>query len=124
MSAHVGDAHAPPAGTVTGGNVHGDAIRPPADTDRPRPGKSLPGSARACKAGAALHPVAPREHERLEERLRELMVLDKTARAKRDKLVAELKGAEEEIARIAAEKGELIKQLGGFYKKHAGGKRS
>ena len=121
MSAHVGDAHALPVGTVAGGDARGGAIGPHADTDRPRPGKSLRGSERACGADAAMHPVAPREHERLEEQLRELMVQDKTARAKHDKLVAELQAVGDEIARIAAEKVKLTGQLTGLYKKHANG---
>ena len=63
--------------------------------------------------------VAQREHESLEEKLRELMAQDKQVRARHDKLVAEVQATEDELARIAAAKMELMTQLGGLYKKYA-----
>lgn len=65
--------------------------------------------------------MAQREHESLEEKLRELMAQDEKARAKHDKLAAELQATEEELVRIATAKLELMAHLGGLYKKYAGG---
>ncbi len=65
--------------------------------------------------------VAQREHENLEEKLRELMAQDKQVRARHDKLVAEVQATEDELSRIATAKMELMTQLGGLYKKHATG---
>ncbi len=66
-----------------------------------------------------MNAVAHREHESLEEKLRELMAQDKQVRARHDKLVAEVQATEEELSRIATAKMELMTQLGGLYKKHA-----
>jgi len=62
-----------------------------------------------------------REHEEIEEKLRELQVQDEKARTKHDKLMAPVKVIEEELNKIAAEEVALLSQLTEIKKKHANG---
>jgi len=65
--------------------------------------------------------VVARDHETVEEQLRELMVADEKTRTKHDKLLAEISATEKELTSIALRKMELTTQLAALYKKHANG---